>query len=261
MRSTTFVLLLVGSLTFATPADALFIQLTRFGPCPPIPSPCVVVIDDGDPEDLNPAPGIIDFVTSVGALPDGVFEASGTLIETITGDPANPTSILLTLTNASVQGTAGGFPPLFTIPGQINVFSTAAIKGGTGFVSAQGQYQHFNGDQIGFADITFAAASIGGCVLGTVDPQAAAGVAGLVPFNASAGGGCGFPSNNLLIGTLTFAMMVNDGFVLPASAEFYAAVPEPASWLMFLSSAGAVVIRRRAARRPGRCGNGWCSSK
>src|SRR6266487_6461052 len=82
----------------STPASAEFmVEITRFGTCPVLAT-CVATFND------ILTPGVINFSVTVGALPDGIFTATGTALETITRNAAGVvTGILLTLTNTTVQ--------------------------------------------------------------------------------------------------------------------------------------------------------------
>jgi len=228
----------VFALLMPAPAAALTIEVTRFGTCITPPG-CSVTITDNGPGDLNPAPGVIDFSQTVGILPDGVFMAAGRAIETVTRDTAGRvSSILLTLTNAAVQGLAGGVGTPALIAGEIGVLSNVPIvslDGVSGFASLVGQYQG-----VGFASVTLEARVDGG-LLGRVVPPSSLSVTSFAGMDART---FPFPVDNLLIGTLDFDVAPGAGFLLPTSGDAFAAVPETGTLLLVVSGAlGGVYYR------------------
>ncbi len=230
----------------STLASALTMEITRFGTCITPPG-CVAEFND------NLTPGVINFSTSVGVLPDGIFTASGQAIEMITRDAAGRvTGILLTLTNTTVQGVAGGIGSPPVIAGEIGLISSQPIvspPGVQGFASLNGQYQNPAGT-IGFASIS-AQARVDGGLLGLVVPPAAIAVASPAPFAGFNTNVFPFFVDNFLIGTLDFSVGPGDGFFLPTSADSFAApVPEPTTLLLWgATMAGLGLAARRRQRR------------
>lgn len=228
-----------------TPVSALSIEITRFGTCITPPG-CVAEFND------SLTPGVINFSTSVGVLPDGIFTASGQAIETITRDAAGRvTGILLTLTNATVQGIAGGIGSPSVIAGEIGVISSQPLVspvGVTGFANLNGLYKNPTGT-IGFANIS-AQARVDGGLLGLVVPPAAINVASPVPFAGFNANVFPFPVDNLLIGTLDFSLAPGDGFFLPTSADSFAApVPEPTTLFLWGTTMAGLGLAARWRRR------------
>src|SRR5882757_7881738 len=89
------------------------VTVTRFGTC--------LIL--ADCQQTFTGDGIINFsVTNLGELPDGIFSVSGTATETDIGN-----TILLTLTNLTVQGLSGGITSPPAIPGGIEIVSGATI--------------------------------------------------------------------------------------------------------------------------------------
>jgi|SRR5690242_102113 PEP-CTERM motif len=247
-------LVLIISFLNPTLASALSMELTRFGTCLTPPGGCAITINDNLAGDLNPAAGVIDFAAVVGQIPDGVFIATGRVIETITQDAAGRvTGILLNLTNTTVQGVAGGVGAPPAIAGEIGVLSTlplVSLNGVTGFAGLNGQYQNPTGT-IGFASLSLAA-RVDGCLVGQVVPPAAVNASSPVPFAGLNSRTCPFPVDNLLIGTLDFSVAPGDGFFLPTSAESFAApVPEPTTLLLFgtVMTGLGLVARHRERHR------------
>jgi hypothetical protein len=241
------ILATAGFFFFAIPAllPAISIGISRFGTCPPAGF-CTVTINDNDGAfDRDPGIGVIDFDVTIGAFPDGTFRASGLATETAVGG-----GVLLTLTESpqtpgfTVQGLSGGIGMPPRIEGQIALISDAVIRslmGVTGFVSLAGEYQ----GGIQFADV-LAEGRVGGALIGRADPPAAAGIPGPVPFADFGSAQFPFPVNNVLIGTLNFTVSAGDGFLLPTSAEYFAApIPEPSTLLLL----GAGLIGMFAGRR------------
>jgi hypothetical protein len=235
-----------------TLASALSIELTRFGTCLTPPGGCSITINDNLAGDLNPTPGVIDFAAVVGQLPDGVFIGTGRAIETITHDAAGRvTSILLNLTNTTVQGVAGGIGTPSVIAGEIGLISgepLASLNGVAGFAGLNGQYQNPTGT-IGFANISLAA-RVDGCLVGQVVPPGAVNVPSPVPFAGFNARNCIFPVNNLLIGTLDFSVAPGDGFFLPTSADSFATpIPEPTTLLLLGTAMTGLGLAARWRRR------------
>lgn len=173
---------------YASPASALTIGLTRFGGCGVTPGACKVAVDDNGAGDLNSAVGTITFSEIVGVFPDGVFTATGTLIENIARDASGrPVAIRMTLTDAVVQGAGGGIqtPPFGPLTlGQLLAISSEPLSspfGVAGYASLLGAYEGFGDGFIGFSDISLEA-RLGGLLLGRVDPAAAIGVPAPVLF-------------------------------------------------------------------------------
>lgn len=251
LKWTPGVVLVVLCLTPAL-ASALSMELTRFGTCLTPPGGCATTINDNLAGDLNPTAGVIDFASVVGQIPDGVFIATGRVIETITQDATGRvTGILLNLTNTTVQGVAGGIGAPPAIAGEIGVISTlplASLDGVTGFAGLNGQYQNPTGT-IGFASLSLAA-RVDGCLVGQVVPPAAVNAASPVPFAGVNSRTCPFPVDNLLIGTLDFSVAPGDGFFLPTSAESFAApIPEPTTLLLWGTTMAALRVAARRNRR------------
>jgi hypothetical protein len=193
---------------------------------------------------------VIQFSTVVGQLPDGIFTASGTATETST--PGG--GILLTLTDATVQGTAGGVGPQPIVLGQIALISMGVISslgGVTGFAGLVGEYQSFPntvGGTIGFADVLLQA-RVGGGLLGLVNPPAAVGATSPMPFAGFDSRVFPFPVSNVLIGTLDFQVGGGDGFFLPLSMEASATpVPEPSTVLSLVLGLICIAAWRRGRR-------------
>ena len=248
---------LIAAATFlpcidASPASALTIGLTRFGGCGVTPGACTVTVDDNGAGDLNPAVGTIAFSEIVGVFPDGMFTATGTLIENIARDASGrPVSIRMTLTDAIVQGTGGGIqtPPFGPLTlGQLLAISSEPLSspfGVAGYASLLGAYEGFGDGFIGFSDISLEA-RLGGLLLGRVDPAAAIGVPAPVLFSGFDSRSWNLPVSNLLFGDFRFGVAPGDGFTLPASGEvFVEVIPEPATLVLFGSGLLMLVARRR----------------
>lgn len=227
-------------------ADMLTVELTRFGACINLAA-CQQVITDG------PGPGgVIAFSATVGELPDGIFQASGTLTETdVLIGPTSASAILLNLTNLSVQGIAGGIgsPPI--ISGEIGVISSVPVvapNGVFGFAFLVGQYQDPSG-VISSADLILQARA-DGILLGLVDAGMVANVRSPVAFAGfDARPGLGIPVDNLLIGTLDFQVAAGDGFFLPGSAQAEVqAIPEPSALILLGCIIIGIFVRTYAAR-------------
>jgi hypothetical protein len=242
----------------AWPAAAITVGLTRFGLCGPT-DVCTLTILDGDPiHDLAPAvPGVIVFNEVLGGAPSGSFVVSGTAIETVFRDAANRvTGILLTLTDfqsptmLGLTGSTdfGNFQG--RVLGQVALVSEAVLIGGppvSGFANLAGNYVSADGT-VGFADL-LAIAQVGGAVVGIADPAAGINVPDLTPFLAFNSRTVLVPVAAPLIATINFELAPSDGILLPASGEFFATVPEPASaTLLAAAGVGAALLARR--RRP-----------
>lgn len=236
-----------------TPVSAASIGLTRFGGCLTPPGGCTLTINDNDPlHDFNPALGVIQFSEQIGQFPDGIFSASGTLIETIVTDgTGRVTGLGLVLTNALVLGTVGGIGAPPHILGQIAVVSNVPIVslgGVAGGVGLGGSYLGTTGN-IGFADIR-AEGRVGGAFLAAVDPLPASGVPSPVPFGGVAFGAINLPVAAPLIGTLNFELAAGDAFFLPASADFSVAeIPEISTFLLLGSGLLVLGGVKRKTRR------------
>ena len=224
-------------------AQLFTVEVTRFGTC--LGQGCIFEIADNSALDSNPALGVIDFaLPSVGQAPT-VFSALGHATETITRDASGRvTSILMNLTNTTVQGQSGA-----NIFGQIGLISSAplvSLGGVAGFASLNGEYRSFGSGVIGHADLLLQA-RVGGLLLGLVDPPAVNGVSSPSTFSGfNARSYPDIPVDNLLLGIFDFEMSAGSGFFLPGSGEVFAqAIPEPSAlWLLGLGLA-AVGLRCR----------------
>lgn len=234
--------LLVAALTMASPSASraqFVVELTRFGTCV-TPNTCVVEIFDNGPLDNNAALHAIDFdVPIVGQAPT-TYTAMGRAFETITTDSlGNVTSILMQLTDATVRGLAGA-----NIPGQIGLISSEPLRslgGVSGFASLDGEYRSFATGVIENTDLLLQA-RLGGLLLGLVDPPAGSGLASPVPFSGFDARASNLPVSNLLFGLLDFQTAAGSGFVLPASAEVFATIPEPSTLAMLALGWAAVAL-------------------
>ena len=102
-------------------AQTFTLELTRFGTC--LGSGCVVEIADNGALDQNPAEHVIDFSVPRVGDPPTAFSASGRAIESLGLDRfGQVSSILMTLTDTSVQGTLGA-----PIGGQIGMISSLPL--------------------------------------------------------------------------------------------------------------------------------------
>lgn len=244
------------------PVSALSMGFSRIGRCITTPSldPCNLTIFDNDlARDSNPTPGTIDFSVVVGQLPDGLFLASGRVVETITRAAGSGAvgGIRLRLSNAAVQNVAGGLggsggPGI--VEGTIGIFSSEPLvsrAGVSGFASLVGQYQNFRGPDIGFADVGLQARV--GALLASANPGIASNTASPVPFAAFGTGVFPFPVNNLLTGVVNFEVDAGDGFTLPASAESFASpIPEPTTLLLLGTTAAGLGLARWRQRKAGK---------
>lgn len=230
-------------------AQTFTIEMTRFGPC--LSGGCVVEIADNDALDLNPAAHVIDFAVPRVGDPPTAFSATGRAIETLGLDPFGQVrSILMTLTDTTVQGTLGA-----PIGGQIGLISSQPLRspfGVSGFASLDGEYRSFAGGVIDDTDILLQA-RLGGLLLGLVNPP---GVDGLPSPQAFAGFDArawNLPVANKLFGIFDFTTAAGSGFVLPASGEAFAvAIPEPAAvLLMGLGLLPLAALARHRQRRDG----------
>jgi hypothetical protein len=217
-------------------------EVTRFGSCITPPGCTVDLSDSGS--------GVINFSVQVGTLPDGIFTAAGTATETFTPGPAgSATSILMVLTNLTVQGVAGGIGAPPVIEGEIGLVSTLPIVspgGVTGGAFLNGQFQNPSGT-IGSGTLSLEARVDGG-LLGRVTAAAVPGGASPQGFSGTSTGVFPFPVDNLLIGTFDFSLGPSDGFFLPGSGDVFAtAVPEPGTLLLLGS--GVALLGRVAWRQ------------
>lgn len=217
-------------------ADPFTIVLTRFGTCAVL-SDCQQTFTGND---------FINFsVPILGELPGGVLSVSGTATETESNG-----SILLSLTNLTIQGLAGGIQNPPAIPGGIAIISGSPIVapfGVTGFASLTGQFQtNAGGGTIDYADATLRA-GIGGLTLGFANAGIASGVPSPDPFSAFDSTLFNIPVDNLLIGALNFDVAAGDGIFFPGSAEVFAApTPEPGTiFLLGPALIGAALLTRR----------------
>jgi hypothetical protein len=232
-------LLTVGVTTVS--AVPFSVTVTRFGTCL-ILTDCQVTFT-GD--------GVINFsVPALGELPDGIFSISGTATETDVGN-----SILLTLTDVTVQGLAGGITSPPAIPGGIEIVSGSRIVslgGVSGFASLAGQYQTNSGSGlIGYDELNLRA-QVGGLTVGFVDAGPVVGVPSPVPFNLfDSRSFPDIPADNLLIGTFNFDVAPGDGFFLPSSGEaFVQPLPEPSSFALLCLALLSFFGIYRVGRRP-----------
>jgi hypothetical protein len=222
------------------------VEVTRFGGCVgPTPAGCVFDIPDNGPLDNNAALDVIDFSLPIVGQAPTVFSASGRATQTIgRDDSGRVTSILLQLTDTTVQGQSGA-----RIGGQIGLISgepLRALAGVSGFASLDGEYRSFTSGVIDHANLLLQA-RLGGLLLGLVDPPAVNGVLSPSPFSGFDSRSFGLPVSNLLFGVFDFEIAAGSGFVLPASGEAFAReIPEPSTlWLMPLGLL-ALALRRRA---------------
>jgi hypothetical protein len=245
-----------------TPVSALSIGFSRIGRCISTLAgdPCNVTIVDNDlTRDLDPTVGTIGFSLTVGQLPDGLFAASGTVIETIVRAPGSGVvrGIQLRLTDAVVQNIAGGLggtggPGI--VEGTIGILSSVpfvSLAGVSGFASLVGQYENFRGADIGFADVGLQTRV--GALIASVNPGIASSIASPVPFAEFDAGVFPFPVSNFLSAVINFELDAGDGFSLPASADSAVSpVPEPATLLLFGTTAigmGLAGWRRRRRKQ------------
>lgn len=244
-----------------TPVSALSIGFSRIGRCIATPAgdPCNVTIVDNDlTRDSDPTVGVIGFSLVVGQLPDGLFAASGTVIETIVRAPGSGAvrGIQLRLTDAVVQNIAGGLggtggPGI--VEGTIGIFSSVpfvSLTGVSGFASLVGQYENFRGANIGFADVGLQTRV--GALIASVNPGIVTNTPSPVLFSEFDTGVFPFPVSNLLSAVINFELDAGDGFRLPASADSAVSpVPEPATLLLFgTTAAGLGLARWRGRHRP-----------
>lgn len=229
-------------------AQAVFtVEVTRFGPC--LGPGCVFEIPDNGPLDNNPALDVIDFSLPIVGQAPRVFSASGHATQTIGRDPSGRvTSILLQLTDATVEGEAG-----VNIFGQIGLISgvpLTSLVGVSGFASLDGEYRSFASGVIDDSDLSLEA-RLGGVLLGRVDPPGVDNVASPFPFAGFDSRTFRRPVSNLLFGIFNFEVTAASGFVLPDSGEaFVREIPEPSTlWLMPLGLAALALYSRRAPRR------------
>lgn len=251
-RSAKSALVAAFLISFAPLSRAVFtVEVTRFGGCVgPTPAGCVFEIPDNSALDNNPALEVIDFALPIVGQAPTVFSASGRATETVTRDASGRvTSILLQLTDATVQGQSGA-----NIPGQIGLISgvpLASLGGVSGFASLDGEYRSFSSGVIGQANLLLQA-RLGGVLLGLVDPPAVNGLPSPVPFSGFDARSFPFPVNNLLFGIFDFQASAGSGFFLPGSGEAFAqAIPEPSTvWLIPLGLAAVWLrCRKLVARR------------
>jgi len=231
--------ILLFAISVATSSAIPFtVTVTRFGTCL-ILTDCQMTFT-GD--------GTINFsVSNLGELPDGIFSVSGTATETDIGN-----TILLTLTNVTVQGLAGSITSPPAIPGGIEIVSGATIVslgGVSGFASLNGQYQTNTGSgPIAYDELNLRA-QVGGLTVGFVDAGPITGGTSPVPFSLFNGRSFPIPVDNKVIGTYNFDVAPGDGFFLPSSGEAFAApVPEPSSLLLPGSAVIGFALLRAVAR-------------
>ena len=242
-----------------TPASALSIGFSRIGRCIATPAgdPCNVTIVDNDlTRDSDPTVGVIGFSLVVGQLPDGLFAASGTVIETIVRAPGSGAvrGIQLRLTDAVVQNIAGGLggtggPGI--VEGTIGIFSSVpfvSLTGVSGFASLVGQYENFRGANIGFADVGLQTRV--GTLIASVNPGIVTNAPSPVLFSEFDTGAFPFPVSNLLSAVINFELDAGDGFRLPDSADSAVSpVPEPATLLLVGTTAAGILVRWRQRRQ------------